>query len=66
MSSNSTEKPSQTHSDHLLPAPQDVPEKPDTTKVDVNSGEAVKLDSLGPMVINSDGVSSSDTIHVRT
>lgn len=61
MSSNPAEEPSQTHSDHLLPAPQDA----EATNVDVSSSETVKLDSLGPMVINSDGVSSSDLIHDR-
>ena len=57
MSSNTTEQHPRTNSDHLLPAPQDVVnDAVETTKVDVNSDDAVKLDALGPMIINSDGV----------
>ena len=57
MSSNTTDQHRpQTNPDHLLPAPQDVANDASTTKVDVNSDDAVKSDALGPMIINSDGV----------
>lgn len=55
MSTNTTKQQPQTNSDHLLPAP-DV-DNSGSTKLDVNSEEAVKFDALGPMIINSDGVS---------
>ncbi|KAJ4481157.1 hypothetical protein J3R30DRAFT_3700741 [Lentinula aciculospora] len=38
----------------LLPAPSDVA----TKKLDVESGQKVLLDELGPMVVNSDGTLS--------
>ena len=57
MSTNTTDQHrAQTNPGHLLPAPQDVANDASTTKVDVNSDDAVKLDALGPMIINSDGV----------
>lgn len=38
-----------------LPA---IPTEEEAKKLDVNSGNAVKLDQLGPMVVNSDGTLS--------
>lgn len=38
-----------------LPA---IPSEDEAKKLDVNSGNAVKLDQLGPMVVNSDGTLS--------
>lgn len=45
-----------------LPAPSDVP---DTQKVELNSEAIAQLsfDNLGPMVVNSDGVSATDKLH---
>jgi len=40
----------QQHTPHALPAPSDV----DTTKLELN--QTLRLDRLGPMIINSDGV----------
>lgn len=40
----------QRHTPLSLPAPSDV----DTTKLELN--QTVRLDGLGPMIINSDGV----------
>lgn len=41
----------------LLPAPS--ADSNDVTKLEVDSGVSLKLDSLGPMVVNSNGVSDS-------
>jgi len=30
----------------------------DTSQLDINSGQSIKLDALGPMVVNSDGTLS--------
>ena len=44
--------------DHLLPAPESSSGPPtDVKNIDVSADEAIKLDALGPMVVNSDGVS---------
>ncbi|KIY67390.1 hypothetical protein CYLTODRAFT_422573 [Cylindrobasidium torrendii FP15055 ss-10] len=48
MSTSSTEKPHQTLS---LPAP--TAETASNVKID---GQSVKIDALGPLVVNSDGV----------
>ena len=51
MSENqSHEQQQQQHTPLSLPAPSDV----DTTKLELN--QTVRLDGLGPMIINSDGV----------
>ena len=44
--------------DHLLPAPASKSSKSDAVKLDVSqSAASVKYDVLGPLVVNSDGVS---------
>ena len=35
---------------------QPTPVEADVTTLDVGTGDAVKLDRLGPMIVNSDGV----------
>ncbi|KAF8153983.1 hypothetical protein B0H34DRAFT_799897 [Crassisporium funariophilum] len=43
----------------MLPAPTDSdPIKSTVTKLDTTSNQTVKLDELGPMVVNSDGTLS--------
>lgn len=44
--------------DHLLPAPESSSgPTTDVKNIDVSADDAIKLDALGPMVVNSDGVS---------
>ena len=46
--------------DHLLPAPSSTVTS-DAVKLDVSqSAASVKYDALGPLVVNSDGVSTAD------
>ncbi|KAH7109867.1 hypothetical protein B0J11DRAFT_398375, partial [Dendryphion nanum] len=50
----STEQPTQIQQPLPLPAPGEGT----TTPLDVGTGQAVKLDHLGPMVVNRDGTLS--------
>jgi len=48
-----------TNESHLLPSPDNTTTSSNTpTNLSVNSETAVKLDALGPMVVNSDGTLS--------
>lgn len=40
----------------LLPPPAAAESEAGATHVDISTGEALKFDALGPMVVNSDGV----------
>ncbi|KAF2108131.1 hypothetical protein BDV96DRAFT_587820 [Lophiotrema nucula] len=53
MSSSDAQKPS----DQTLPLPEPSTES-SAAKLDVSSGQGVKLDHLGPMVVNKDGTLS--------
>ncbi|KAJ3482738.1 hypothetical protein NLI96_g6778 [Meripilus lineatus] len=45
--------------DHLLPAPESSSgPTTDVKNIDVSADDAIKLDALGPMVVNSDGTLS--------
>jgi len=58
MSESSTENTS-----HALPAPSDVPDKGDETTT-IRMTDKVKLDELGPLVVNTDGVSAIGSLNV--